>query len=203
MKITEDLSGAVSVEINVDLTKVKKIFKEIKKYFGYENVTHTIESGVGICGYGYSMSYLISSNDTEDDKYDVKLNVDDNKNIIYNDSFYHLFKSRFFDFIENTGYDLNDDTFLVMCILHEFGHIDWSMMSKKNNILDLMKYVKDITEDLAYTVLSDRMIYNIRKQGYDLPYMIRGDEMYCDNFAMKHFIPVMKKLVGKGIVRNV
>ena len=173
---------------------LEKIIKAIVKYFDFP-IEFRVEK-VEKPEFNFGELYVFYQLD-EPDRHVVIKYVDDIMDLKdYEKSMYN----RLGIFLENAGYGENKEYLQVMLTLHEFGHVDYVLKMEAANSVGKYNVVNECAKDVAAISFSPDRMMKLREEGVDIPYMLRGDEMYADAFAMKYFIPVINILREKGLV---
>ncbi len=119
---------------------------------------------------------------------------------IFNDSYYKCFYERFGSFIEIAGYELSNENYDVITILHELGHVNYVSKMDSMDSINLMIAVDSHSKDMINLAFNENDIKDHEEEGIDIRYMNIAAEMYADYFAVKHFIPTMKYLKENKIL---
>lgn len=94
---------------------------------------------------------------------------------------------RYSDFLRNFGYELNEDNYTILSVLHEIGHIVFENICNKYGVTSLSDKIAKYSENTAFDVLSFEDIKKISEEGPHLPTMLFFKEPWCDFFAVKNF----------------
>jgi len=111
-----------------------------------------------------------------------------------NPDIYKVVKQRFGDFLKYNGFELNKETHFLVCLLHEYGHVD--------QLNKIFSYNKTLSNKLALdrqNIQSLDLLFNFDNMEDDeineLIRLFDSSELYADNFAFKYFNYIMGKVV--------
>lgn len=119
--------------------------------------------------------------------------------IVYEGNIYNAIYERLFKYFELMN--LNNTRFnrTLILLVHEFGHVDHIRKMLDAELMQQYMYITDVVRGALIFSLTDVDVDELRDAGIDAPYILRGDEMYADAFAIKYFIAIKRYLEDNGI----
>lgn len=184
------------------VTNFKEIAKALCEYFGRSDIsiieTTYKEEDESQFEYNGMFAHIdrVGRNDV---LFALTMSTTDGKTLVYNE-IHKIIHNRLFCYFDNIGYENNTDNRVLLLMLHEFGHFDYIDKMNKLDCLDVALYGSDMMRGLAQVAIDQSTVDEMLAEGIDAYYMLRGDEMYCDAFALKHFVPARQYLIEKGII---
>lgn len=107
---------------------------------------------------------------------------------------------RFGDFLKGIGLQLDEKTYFLLILLHEFGHVYRLEFFKMNDISREFFFLNNIAIQSLSLAFDDGAYEELFSEGINVANIFSFDEVGADNYALKHFIPMWKKLEGRGLV---
>ena len=105
----------------------------------------------------------------------------------------------FIIFLENLISEYNEFDLLLLCILHEFGHVNLELVMEKINMNYEMDMINDLSSNLKKNVFNKLFTTNFNT---DYLYRLNPNEIYADHYAYTNYIDIHKKLERKNILKN-
>jgi len=110
-----------------------------------------------------------------------------------NPNIYETVKCRFIEFLKYNGFGFNKETHFLICLLHEYGHID--------QLNKIYRYNKTLSNKIALdrqNIQSIDLLFNFDEmedaEANELIRLFDSSELYADNFTFKYFNYIWHKL---------